>query len=93
MNLGSSITISPNYTLHRSNGSAFQNWRWLSVIIVDVWNTTSFVALMLLAGLQSLPEEPFEAAHIDGASKLQAFSLSYSSAVAPSRSWWLCSGG
>lgn len=44
-----------------------------SVVLVDVWNTTSFVALMLLAGLQSLPEEPFEAARIDGASGPQAF--------------------
>jgi len=45
----------------------------LSIIIVDVWNTTSFVALMLLAGLQSMPEEPFEAARIDGASGWQTF--------------------
>jgi multiple sugar transport system permease protein len=44
-----------------------------SVVIVDVWNTTSFVALMLLAGLQSLPDEPFEAAKIDGASAVQSF--------------------
>ena len=44
-----------------------------SVVLVDVWNTTSFVALMLLAGLQSLPEEPFEAARIDGASGVQTF--------------------
>jgi multiple sugar transport system permease protein len=49
------------------------NLAMLSVIIVDVWNTTSFVALLLLAGLQSLPEEPFEAARIDGASSLQIF--------------------
>jgi multiple sugar transport system permease protein len=55
--------------------------QWLSsttmampaIIIVDVWNTTSFVTLMLLAGLQSLPEEPFEAARIDGASAWQSF--------------------
>jgi multiple sugar transport system permease protein len=45
----------------------------VSVIMVDVWNTTSFVALMLLAGLQSLPDEPFEAAKIDGASGVQTF--------------------
>ena len=45
----------------------------LSVILVDVWNTTSFVALLLLAGLQALPEEPFEAARIDGASAWQRF--------------------
>lgn len=44
-----------------------------SVVLVDVWNTTSFVALMLLAGLQSLPDEPYEAAKIDGASAIQSF--------------------
>jgi multiple sugar transport system permease protein len=50
------------------------NLAMASIIIVDVWNTTSFVALMLLAGLQSLPDEPFEAARIDGASSWQTFS-------------------
>jgi len=45
----------------------------VAVILVDVWNTSSFVALLLLAGLQSLPEEPFEAARIDGASAWQRF--------------------
>jgi multiple sugar transport system permease protein len=49
------------------------NVAMVSVVIVDVWNTTSFVALMLLAGLQSLPDEPYEAAKIDGASSLQTF--------------------
>lgn len=44
-----------------------------AVVLVDVWNTTSFVALLLLAGLQALPEEPFEAARIDGASAWQSF--------------------
>jgi len=44
-----------------------------AVILVDVWNTTSFVALLLLAGLQALPDEPFEAARIDGASAWQSF--------------------
>jgi multiple sugar transport system permease protein len=44
-----------------------------SVVLVDVWNTTSFVSLMLLAGLQSLPEDPYEAAKIDGASAIQTF--------------------
>jgi multiple sugar transport system permease protein len=49
------------------------NVAMISVVIVDVWNTTSFVTLMLLAGLQSMPEEPFEAARIDGASSVQTF--------------------
>lgn len=39
-----------------------------SVILVDVWIYTPFVALLLLAGLRSLPREPFEAARVDGAS-------------------------
>jgi len=39
-----------------------------SVIIFDIWQWTPFVALIVLAGLQSLPREPFEAAELDGAS-------------------------
>ncbi|MBK9124531.1 MAG: sugar ABC transporter permease [Chloroflexi bacterium] len=39
-----------------------------SVIIFDVWQWTPFVALIVLAGLQSLPKEPFEAARLDNAS-------------------------
>ena len=48
-------------------------WAMRAVVLVDVWNTTSFVALLLLAGLQSLPDEPYEAARIDGASGWQTF--------------------
>ncbi len=39
----------------------------LSIILVDVWQSTPFVFLMFLAGLASLPTEPYEAAEIDGA--------------------------
>ena len=46
----------------------------LSVILVDVWLTTPFVTMILLAGLISLPAEPYEAAKVDGASGLQMFS-------------------
>lgn len=42
-----------------------------SLIIVQVWHWTPFMTLLLLAGLQSLPSEPFEAATIDGASPWQ----------------------
>ncbi|MBI3961955.1 MAG: sugar ABC transporter permease [Deinococcus sp.] len=42
-----------------------------AVVLMDVWNMTSFMALLLLAGLQALPEEPFESAIIDGASRAQ----------------------
>ncbi len=40
----------------------------LSIILIDVWQWTPFMLLLLLAGLESLPLEPFEAARIDGAS-------------------------
>ncbi len=47
----------------------------MSVILVDVWQWTPFMFLLLLAGLQALPVEPFEAARVDGASPLATFRL------------------
>ncbi len=44
-----------------------------AIIAVDVWKTTPFMALLLLAGLQSIPEELYEAARVDGASGVQQF--------------------
>ena len=44
-----------------------------ALIAVDVWKTTPFVALLLLAGLQMLPKEYYEAARVDGASALMQF--------------------
>jgi multiple sugar transport system permease protein len=46
-----------------------------SIILMDVWQWTPFMFLVLLAGLESLPREPFEAAEIDGASRLQTLVL------------------
>jgi len=43
------------------------------LVLIDVWEWFPFVALMVLAGLQTLPKEPFEAASIDGASTLQSY--------------------
>lgn len=45
----------------------------LSVWVVSVWQNTPYVALILLAGLRSLPSEPLEAAAIDGANARQSF--------------------
>ncbi|MEZ4562300.1 MAG: sugar ABC transporter permease [Thermomicrobiales bacterium] len=45
----------------------------LSVMIADIWEWTPFMVLILLAALQTLPQEPYEAAAIDGASAWQAF--------------------
>jgi trehalose/maltose transport system permease protein len=44
-----------------------------AIIAVDVWKTTSFMALLLLAGLQTIPWDLYEAADVDGASKLRQF--------------------
>ncbi len=45
----------------------------LSIILVDVWKTTPFVALLLLAGLQMLPKECYESARVDGVHPLKVF--------------------
>jgi trehalose/maltose transport system permease protein len=44
-----------------------------AVIIADVWKTTPFMALLILAGLQMIPDELYEAARVDGASAWQRF--------------------
>jgi multiple sugar transport system permease protein len=43
------------------------------IILVDVWEWTPFMFLILLAGIQSLPQEPFEAARVDGAGAWATF--------------------
>jgi ABC-type sugar transport system permease subunit len=44
-----------------------------AVIIADTWKTTPFMALLILAGLQIIPEEVYEAAKVDGATTWQRF--------------------
>ncbi len=46
---------------------------FISVVIVEVWQWTPFMFLLLLAGLVSLPKEPYLAAAIDGASPTRTF--------------------
>jgi multiple sugar transport system permease protein len=62
-------------------GLGFEAPRWLfdpnlafvSVCIAIVWKSSSFMALILLAGLQTIPKSLYEAAEVDGASKWQQF--------------------
>jgi trehalose/maltose transport system permease protein len=62
-------------------GVISQPWAWLadpklaigSVIAVDVWKGTPFMALLTLAGLQVLPQEIYEAARVDGIGPLKLF--------------------
>lgn len=44
-----------------------------TIAALDTWQYTPFIALILLGGLQALPTEPYEAAEIDGASRVQMF--------------------
>ena len=46
---------------------------WVPIVLADVWKTTPFVALLLLAGLQQIDPELYAAARIDGASAWQRF--------------------
>lgn len=51
----------------------------VSIILVDVWKTTPYMALLMLAGLQSLPKDCFEAAEVDGI----PFRKSFTSIILP----------
>ena len=62
-----------NYTLFGNNVSQYIAWlakpgtALFAVILADVWKTTSFAALLILAGLQIIPDELYQAARVDGA--------------------------
>lgn len=68
MMLGLGIIKSPVDWLGVSPTSAY-----FAVMVVDVWRNTPFMAIILLAGLQSIPSELYEAARIDGAGRVESF--------------------
>ena len=49
------------------------NWAFAAICITIIWKTSSFMALILLAGLQMIPRSLYEAAEVDGASRWQQF--------------------
>jgi multiple sugar transport system permease protein len=49
------------------------NWAFAAICMTIIWKTSSFMALILLAGLQMIPRSLYEAAEVDGASKWQQF--------------------
>jgi multiple sugar transport system permease protein len=61
--------------LERLDWLGSSNLALLSVVVVDIWHWTPFSFLLLLAALESLPEDVFEAARIDGASPWQSFTM------------------
>jgi multiple sugar transport system permease protein len=48
-------------------------WAMVSILIVDTWQWTPLVALILLAGLDGIPNEIYEAANVDGANQRRVF--------------------
>jgi trehalose/maltose transport system permease protein len=68
-----SLLIKVHLIDHAVAWTAQPNTALGSVAAVDIWKTTPFVALLLLAGLQLIPGELYEAASVDGASKWQQF--------------------
>jgi ABC-type sugar transport system permease subunit len=60
--------LAPGATLLETNGGIIT-----AAIITDIWKNTPFVALLLLAGLQVIPVEMYEAANADGATPFQQF--------------------
>ena len=62
-----------NYAIFGANITEYIPWlalpptALLSIIVADIWKTSSFAALLILAGLQVIPEELYQAARVDGA--------------------------
>jgi len=50
-----------------------RHWPMVSLLIVNVWRGTPFVGICCLAGMQTIPEEIYEAAKVDGTTALQRF--------------------
>jgi ABC-type sugar transport system permease subunit len=48
-------------------------WAFAAICLTIIWKTSSFMALILLAGLQMIPKSLYEAAEVDGASRWQQF--------------------
>ena len=60
--------LAPNHVILGQSSTAMAG-----VLLAEIWQWTPFMVLIMLAGLRSLPKEPFEAAAIDGATPVQAF--------------------
>lgn len=63
------LGVIDRYVAWLSDPFAAMNW----VIVADVWHSTPFVVLIVVAAMAGIPEELYEAARIDGASRWQSF--------------------
>ncbi len=71
--IGAANYILTSLGLPRSDWLASPQWVIPTIALIDTWQWTPFVALIVLGGLQSLPPNVYEAAQIDGASRWKTF--------------------
>ncbi|MBU2288695.1 MAG: sugar ABC transporter permease [Gammaproteobacteria bacterium] len=71
--IGAANWILQSVGLPRSDWLASPQWVIPTVALIDTWQWTPYVALIVLGGLQSLPPNVYEAAQIDGASRARTF--------------------
>lgn len=68
-----------NLMFYGGNTSAYAAWladpvfAFSAIVVADVWKTSSFAGLLILAGLQTIPDDLYESARIDGANAWQQF--------------------
>jgi multiple sugar transport system permease protein len=68
-----------NFFFFGSDISAYQAWladptyAFAAIVVADVWKSSAFAGLLILAGLQTIPDDLYEAARMDGASAWQQF--------------------
>ena len=71
--LGAANWVLESVGLPKSEWLASPQWVIPTVALIDTWQWTPYVALIVLGGLQSLPPNVYEAAQIDGASRWKTF--------------------
>ena len=71
--IGAANFLLTSVGLPRSDWLASPQWVIPTVALIDTWQWTPYVALIVLGGLQSLPPNVYEAAQIDGASRARTF--------------------
>jgi multiple sugar transport system permease protein len=71
--LGAANWVLESFGLPRSEWLASPHWVIPTIALIDTWQWTPYVALIVLGGLQSLPPNVYEAAQIDGASRWKTF--------------------
>ncbi|MES2934897.1 MAG: sugar ABC transporter permease [Pseudomonadota bacterium] len=67
------MMMSANLISHKIAWTADPQYAMWTVVMVDVWKTTPFMALLILAAMQTLPKDCYEAARVDGVHPLRVF--------------------